>query len=682
MCPKGKMLTLEDIFVRKELEPATYQPSQNELPIAVQEAIKNFLGSPIDKGNCHWNDDQTYLLFETDKEAIYRRSTKENVFILTMASSHIQKIGRKKISHATFSPDGKMVAYCEHNDIFIYVLSEKKTVRVTCDGKKNQVINGSCDWVYEEEFAFSRAYAWSPDSKMLAFYRFDESRVREYTFPIYDDGYNQNYSYKYPKAGEENAVVTIHGFYIDTHRTNTFSTHSDGGYIPKINWSPDNRLYIFHLNRHQNTLRIWQHDPTTAKAEIYYSENDDRYIDLTEDWYFMPNNELVYTSECSGFRNIYWQKSDKTTKSLTNNPFDLSHIVAIDFSKQWIYFVAAYPNPMERHLFVVDFNGTQQRLSNKEGWNVVYIDKDYTTVTIENSNIREPASVDQYKILSDNDHLPFLQHEKNLLDNTQLKTTLAHYHLQQPAFAQIPIGEKNYLNSWVLLPQGFDEQKQYPLLLCNYGGPGSQTVVNKYGAVSLWHQYMAQNGFIVVSVDNTGTGFRGEDFKKKTYLQLGKLEIEDQIKAAAYFSKLPYVHSDKIGHWGWSFGGFMSCLAITKGASIFRYAVAIAPVTSWRYYDTIYTERYMRSPVDNEDGYEDNTPFTFLDNMKGKLLLIHGSADDNVHLQHTMQLSKRLTEKNIPFDMIIYPNKNHRITGGNTTIHLFEKTTKWLFAHS
>ncbi len=683
MRQNGKNITLEDIFLHKRFEQESFYPFEKELPISIKESIEKYLGKAVDSHDCIWNEDKSYLLFSINRESIYRRSSKENVFSLDIKTNEIHQISDKKVSHATFSPNGKMVAYVLDNNLFVYFLEEKNTVQVTDDGKWNHVINGNCDWVYEEEFAFSRAYEWSPDSEMIAYFRFDESLVKEYSFPIYDNGYNTQYSYKYPKAGEENASVSIWYYHIESKHKSELSPKSDGGYIPKIVWSPVNKLNIFHLNRHQNELRIWENYPISGNFEIRYSEKNERYIDLTEDWFFLQENQFVFTSEQRGFRNIYVKKSDRIIVPLTENSFDLSHIVAIDKKNSWIYFVAAYPNPMVRHLFVVDFQGNQKQLSEKDGWNEIHIDLDQQTVIIENSNTREPTTIDQYKIiLEENQQLPTLQYEKNILDNTPLKTSLSEYTLGQPAFMQIPIDNGERLNGWMLLPHDFDEQKQYPLLFCNYGGPGSQTVLDRFGSVSMWHQYLSQNGLIVVSVDNTGTGFRGEDFKKKTYLQLGKLEIEDQIKAAEFLTRLPYVDSQKIGHWGWSFGGFMSCLAITKGASIFSYAVAIAPVTSWKYYDTIYTERYMRTPQENEDGYENNSPFHDTSNIKGQLLLIHGSADDNVHLQHTMQFSKHLAKQNIPFEMAIYPDKNHRITGGNTQLHLFHKITKWLLTQS
>lgn len=683
MSHSGKTITLEDIFLHKKFETETFHPFQSELPVSVKEAIEKYLDGPFEEHHHHWNEDKSYLLFYTNQEAIYRRSTKENVFLLHIQTNEIQQIRKEKISHATFSPNGKMVAYVWENNLFVYFLSEKTTIQISTDGKWNQIINGNCDWVYEEEFAFSRAYEWSPDSEMIAFYRFDESSVKEYSFPIYDTTYDQNYSYKYPKAGEENASVKIFCYHIGTRQNRELSPKSDGGYILKIIWSPTNKLHIFQLNRHQNKLDIRANDPVSNQYEIIYSETNDRYIDMTEDWFFLLDDQFVFSSEKNGFRNIYMQNRDRKIVALTQNQYDTSHIVTVDKQNNWIYFVAAFPNPMERHLFVVDLHGHQQQLSEKTGWNEIHIDAKNATVIIENSNIRTPATIEQYKILPDQKrNLPVLQYEKNILDNTRLNAMLAAYHLNQPAFMQIPIGKQEHFNGWMLLPKDFDEQKQYPLLFCNYGGPGSQTVLDKFGSVSMWHHYLAEQGFIVVSIDNTGTGFRGEDFKKKTYLQLGKLEIEDQVKAARYLSKLPYIDAKRIGHWGWSFGGFMSCLAITKGASIFSYAVAIAPVTSWKYYDTIYTERYMRTPQENEEGYEQHTPLAFLDNMKGKFLLIHGSADDNVHLQHSMQLSKNLIEKNIPFDMAIYPDKNHRINGGNTSLHLYDKVTRWLLTQS
>ncbi|MFT4202517.1 MAG: DPP IV N-terminal domain-containing protein [Chitinophagaceae bacterium] len=678
---KGKSITLEDIFVHKKFETATFRPFRKELSESIQKNIEQAIGKSIDTDDYHWNNDKSMLLVQTDKENIYRHSTKEHRWLYNPQTQEAHAIHNEKISHATFSPNGKMVAYVHANNLFLYDIVGKNTVQITRDGQRNYIVNGNCDWVYEEEFAFSKAYEWSPNSAMIAYYRFDESRVREYAFPIYDSLYDTPYSYKYPKAGEENAEVEIRCFHIGQGLTTHCPTSSNGGYIPKIAWTPENKLNIFHLNRHQDTLNIWQHEPTSGNGTLVYTETDKRYIDLTDDWYFLANGQFVYTSEKNGFRNVYLQMPDGNPVALTYNDYDLDHIVAVDTARECVYFVAAFPTPMERHLFAVDFRSNQHRLSEKDGWNNAHIDLDTQTAIIENSNIRTPETIDQYQIQWDaTRNQPTLQYEKTLLDNAPLRATLAQYAPAQPAFLQIPVSETTRLNAWMLLPTDFDEQKQYPVLFCNYGGPGSQTVVNRYGAVAPWHHYLSQNGFIVLSVDNTGTGFRGEDFKKKTYLQLGKLEIEDQINAARFIAQLPYVDASKIGHWGWSFGGFMSSLAITKGSDVFSYAVAIAPVTSWKYYDTIYTERYMRAPSENPDGYEHNSPMTFTDNLKGKLLLIHGSADDNVHIQHSMQWIKLLVAKNIPFEMAVYPDKNHRISGGNTSLHLFQKTVQWLYS--
>ncbi|PZP46103.1 MAG: S9 family peptidase [Pseudopedobacter saltans] len=678
-----RKLSLEDIFLEKKFEPENIHLFAEDFPnkTIINTLEKTFPGK-IDPKSFILNADNTFLLFKIKEENIYRRSTKAYCYVLDMATNEIIHLHANKIMHARFSPDGEKIAYVFENNLYVFCLDNRDTKQITVDGKWNYIINGNCDWVYEEEFVFSQAYQWSPDSEMIAFYRFDESLVKEYSFPIYDDQYNSNYTYKYPKAGEENSDVTIHIHHLHSENTVPCSIHSDKGYIPKISWSPESLLYIFHLNRHQNKLHIWEIDPSSNAEEIFYTEEDDRYIDFTDDWFFVENRKLIYTSEKSGFRNIYLKEKNKTSIPLTDNQYELTYIGSVDKENGWIYFTAAFPNPMERQLFVVDFHGKQKQLSKNAGWNVTHIDKNKSKIIIENSNIREPATFVEYTIEKGVDNLPTLQMKQIVSENILLKQSLQELKLGQPAFLQIPIAQDKFLNACMLQPTDFDESKKYPVLFCNYGGPGSQMVVNRFGAVTMWQHYLTQEQFILVSVDNTGTGGRGADFKKQTYLQLGKLEIEDQIKAAHFIAKLPYVDSDRIGHWGWSFGGFMSSLAITKGASIFNYAIAIAPVTSWEYYDTIYTERYMRTPIENPQGYEDNTPFDSIENIKGKLLLIHGSADDNVHLQHSMQLSKTLVEKNIPFDMAVYTDKNHRINGGKTPLHLWQKITKWLMENS
>jgi dipeptidyl-peptidase-4 len=371
----------------------------------------------------------------------------------------------------------------------------------------------------------------------------------------------------------------------------------------------------------------------------------------------------------------------KSKIQLTKGNYEVTDVNEIDEVNKRVYYTIAYPTPMDRNVYVTDFTGQKTyALTTGQGWNRAQFNADYTQFFNFRSDINTPQTITLNKLSFDKKKGAKVEIVKTISESEKLKTKIAEYGYGQASFIRVPNSKGDSINGWMLKPAGFDATKKYPVLFCNYGGPGSQQVANRFGTVSTWHQMLAQKGFIVVSFDNTGTGFRGEEFKKKTYLQLGKYEIEDQIDAAKYLGTLPYVDKSKIGHWGWSFGGFMSSLAITKGADVFSAAIAVAPVTNWRFYDNIYTERYMRTPAENPKGYDDNSPVFFTDKIKGKYLLIHGTADDNVHFQNSTQMVSALVKSNIDFESAYYPNKNHGISGqgDNTTFHLWSKMTNWV----
>jgi dipeptidyl-peptidase-4 len=686
-----KSITLEDIYkkgtFRTDPVAASFGDEKSVAPSVnwdrFTDAQGKKIGRPDEIITCETNP--TLQLIKIKTEPIYRRSSKSLLYLYNSADSSLVAIGgANKSLHPQFSPDGQYISYVQSNNLMLYHIPTATDKAVTTDGKWNYVINGNCDWVYEEEFEFSRAYEWSPNGNYIAYYRFDETAVKEFNMTLYDNAHNSDYRYKYPKAGDDNSVVDI--FIYDVNKNSKAKAQYETGdiYIPRIKWTTDDtQLVVYWMNRHQNELKLLLTDASTGNSKLLYAEKNKYYVEINDDWWFLKDGkQYLFTSEMNGFRHLYLYSLDGTVKKqLTKGNAEVTEVNAVDEVNKRIFYTLAWPRPMDRNLFVTDFNGEKTyALTQGEGWNRASFNADLSQFILYYSNINTPQTVSLYRIVNDKKKGISATQEKRFGESPKLKATMREYGFGEAAFIRIPNTKGDTLNGWMLKPSGFDPGKKYPVLFCNYGGPGSQQVANRFGAVSTWHQLLAQKGFIVVSVDNTGTGYRGEEFKKKTYLQLGKFEIEDQIDAATELGKLPWVDKTKIGHWGWSYGGFMSSLAITKGAAVFSAAVAVAPVTSWRFYDNIYTERYMRTPKENPAGYDDNSPINHTDKIKGKYLIIHGTADDNVHFQNATQMITALVKNNVDFESAYYPNKNHGISGmaDNTTFHLWSKKTNWI----
>ncbi len=682
-----KQVTLEDIYkkgtFRSEYVAADFGKVSNRAEIP--ETLRDEKGRLLAKA-----DDVIYssahpriVLIRTNVEGIYRRSTKANVYVYDTLTKKAVAIDENKVLHPTLSPDGSKLAFVKDNNLYIKDLASNEVKAVTTDGKWNYIINGNCDWVYEEEFEFSRAYQWSPKGNFIAYYRFDETDVKEYNMTLYDNTYNKEYRYKYPKAGEANSKVEIHIYELATGKDVKAQYEQGDIYIPRIKWTrDDNKLIVFWMNRHQDHLKLLSTDASTGHAETVYEEKNKYFVEINDDWWFLKDGKnLLFTSEMDGFRHLYMQSLDgKKMVQVTKGNHEITEVNGVDEVNKRIYYTMAYPRPMDRNLFVTDFTGKNTRqLTEGEGWHRTVMNDDFTQYYVYRTDINTPQVVTLHQLKSTRKGIT-TQLVKTVNESQKLRNTLSQFDLGKAEFIRIPNSKGDTLNGWMLKPADFDASKKYPVLFCNYGGPGSQQVANRFGAVNFWHQLLAQRGFIVVSVDNTGTGYRGEEFKKKTYLQLGKFEIEDQIDAAKYIGRMPFVDKNNIGHWGWSYGGFMSSLAITKGADVFSAAVAVAPVTNWRFYDNIYTERYMRTPQENPKGYDDNSPINHTDKIKGKYLIIHGTADDNVHFQNATQMITALVKSNIDFESAYYPNKNHGISGSidNTSFHLWSKMTKWI----
>lgn len=628
-------------------------------------------------GSYQFSDDEQKLLLKSDGEYIYRHSAKYTVYVYDINTKSVVLLDDEKVLHATFSPDGTKVAFVKGNNLYYKNLTEGTTTQVTNDGKWNEIINGNCDWVYEEEFGFTRAFQWSPDGSYLAFYRFDETAVREYTLPYYQSKYPEINTYKYPKAGEDNSIVTIHVYNLASKATMPMDigTETDQ-YIPRIKWSNNTKeLCVYRLNRLQNKLELLLANAESGNSTVIYEETNKYYVDINDNLEFLPDGQsFVFTSERDGYNHLYYYNWEKQKlKDLTVGKYDIDNIVGVDKKRKLVYYTAAVNNALERKLYSVDWKGKRTRLLTPE-------DGTHRITTIAGFNY----FLDNYSSLNE-PSIYYLRNAKGeivstLEDNIKLKLKMNEYALGKLTFTTFKSADGTEdLNAWMITPPNFDKNKKYPVLMFQYSGPGSQQVADRFPvSYYFWHQMLAQKGYIVVCADGTGTGYRGEEFKKKTYLQLGKLESDDQIAVAQQLRKLQYVDASRIGIWGWSYGGFMSSTCLFKGGELFKMAIAVAPVTNWKYYDNIYTERYMRTPQENKSGYEDNAPENMVKGMTGKFLLVHGTGDDNVHVQNAMMLHEALVQADKDFDSEYYTNKRHGISGGNTRYHLFKKMTDFI----
>ena len=618
-----------------------------------------------------FSKDEKRIILNTEEEAIYRRSSRGVYYVFDTETKELVKIDAAKIQEPTFSPDGTKVAYVKDNNIYVFDIASKKSKQLTSDGKKNEIINGLTDWVYEEEFAFVRAFDWNASGKQIAYIRFDEREVPEFSMDVYGKQlYPQQDVFKYPKAGEKNALVSLHIIDIENKSTKEvdLSNYNDF-YIPRIEWTknPD-VLSAQVINRHQNNLDLLFIDGSTATSKVVLNEKDEAYIDITDDLTFLEDNSFIWTSEKSGYNHIYhYDATGKLIKQLTTGNWEVTSYYGYDTKNKKIYYQSVENGSINRDIYAVKLNGkSKKRLSTDNGTNNASFSADFTYY-INQFSSATAAPLFTLNKAKDGSVVRILK------DNKQLEKTLGKYDMAAKEFSTIKINGED-LNMWMIKPKDFDASKKYPLLMYQYSGPGSQSVANSWNrANDYWYHMLAQQGYIVACVDGRGTGFKGAKFKKVTYLNLVKHETEDQIAAAKELGKLPFIDQSRIGIWGWSFGGHMSTNCLLKGSDVFKMAIAVAPVTTWRFYDSIYTERYMRTPQENPSGYDDNSPLNYPEQLKGNYLLVHGSGDDNVHVQHTMRMVEALIQANKQFDWAIYPDKNHGIYGGNTRLHLYTK---------
>ena len=624
-----------------------------------------------------FSPDEKSILIANNTNQIFRHSFTADYYLYDTTTKKVSKVFDFQVQEPTFSPDGKKIAFARDNNLYVFDIDSKQITAITSDGKKNSVINGITDWVYEEEFAFVRAFDWSKDSKKVAYIRFDESQVPEFSMSMFKkDLYPTVETFKYPKAGEKNSEVSLHIYDIASKGTQkvNLSQYADF-YIARMKWTNEaNVLSAQVLNRHQDNLDLLFIDGNSGATKVALNEKDKAYIDVTDNLTFLKDNSFIWTSEKDGFNHIYlYDKTGKLKNQVTKGNWEVTNYYGFDEKNNTVFYQSVENGSINRDVYSINLNGKNKvRLSKSTGTNAATFSPNFQYFITIFSSATQPTTY----TLNEAKKGAQVQVIEN---NEALATKLKGYDLPAKEFFVLKTAKGNELNAWILKPKDFDPNKKYPVFMYQYSGPGSQQVNNDWnGSDDYWFQMLAQQGYIVACVDGRGTGFKGAAFKKVTQKELGKYEVEDQIDAAKVIGNYPYVDKNRIGIWGWSYGGFMASNCILKGADVFKMAIAVAPVTNWRFYDSIYTERYMQTPQENATGYDENSPINHVNKLKGKYLLIHGSGDDNVHVQNSMQMIEALIQANKQFDSEIYPDKNHGIYGGKTRIQLYTKMTNFI----
>ena len=632
-----------------------------------------------------FSEDESKLLLMTERESIYRRSYRAEFYVYDLENNDLKKLSNGgKQSYARFSPNGTKVAFTRDNDLFYVNITDMSEVRVTDDGKFNHIINGSTDWVYEEELSFTRAFEWSGDGKSLFYLTFDESKVREYNMQVWRNGqlYPEDYRFKYPKAGEDNAKVTATLYDLASRKKTPVDLGNDQEYyIARIKRTQSpTQFSLVRLTRLQNQLDILHVSSTDGSVNVVLSEKNQRYIDIDfvdELTYLKDGKHFLHASERSGYKHLYlYTVEGKLVNPITTGRWEVSSLEGIDESgrKAKVYFTSTEMSPLQRQFYVIDIQGKGKKtLRGEQGWHDINMSSDTKYYMDSHSSPSQPSIV-SLSSTKKNERVKVLE------DNSELRSRLEKYALSPREFFTFKTVDGTDLNGYMIKPPGFNDSNQYPVLVFQYSGPGSQMVRMNYasGSNDYWHQMLAQKGYIIAVIDPRGTGGRGEKFKKMTYKELGKFESQDHIAGAKYLDGLPYVDGSRIGIWGWSYGGYMSSLAMFKGEGLFKAAIAVAPVTNWRFYDTIYTERYMAKPQDNGSGYDDNSPVSHSQKLEGNYLLIHGTGDDNVHFQNAVVLQNKLVAEGKQFDSFYYPDRAHGIYRDGARPHLFTLMTTWV----
>ncbi|MBR4134889.1 MAG: S9 family peptidase [Bacteroidales bacterium] len=625
-----------------------------------------------------FSNDEKNIILSFDEESIWRRSSLAFYYVYNIADKTLKMVAdtNTKLHFAELSEDGQRVLFARDCDLFIQDMNTGAITQITHDGEPNAILNGYADWVYEEELDMSQAASWSPDGSKVAFLRFDERRVKEFTMPIYDGLYPTDFTYKYPKAGEDNSLVDVYIYDVASKSlTRVDLGDNTNCYFPRVYWQPNSRdAIILKLNRHQDRLDFIRYNTLTKQQDVVYTDENDKWLDITDDYYFLSDGKtMIVTSERDGFNHIYKVTLGGGRMQLTSGNWEVNGIKFVNEKKKLIYYQSNESGVLNRDLYVINFDGKKKKmLSTGDGWNESsfcptgnYYRNQYSNLNTLPVYTICNASGKQLRVLN---------------DNHAVKETMDEYGFQPREIISFTTADGTVLYGWMLKPANFNPNKRYPVMMNCYGGPGSQQVMNAYSSAQdlAFYQMLAQHGYISVCVDGRGTATRGDAFKKVIYQQMGKYEAIDQIAAANYLKTLPFVDGDRIGIWGWSFGGYLSALSMFRGDGAFKMAISVAPVTNWRYYDNIYTERFMRTPQENPDGYDLNSPTTYADQLNGKYFLIHGTADDNVHFQNAMELVKGLNEAGKEYDQFFFPNKNHFIMGGNTRTYLYNKLAKYI----
>lgn len=618
-----------------------------------------------------------HILVWRETEPIYRRSYKAAVYDYDVRRNYIKPItdSKEKVMIPTFSPDGRMCAFVKNNNIWIRKFDFDTEVQVTKDGALNKILNGTTDWVYEEEFAVTNLMAWSPDSEYLAYVRTDETEVPEYSMQVYGEGlYPSYYNFKYPKAGQKNSTVSVKAYSVQTRDTKHLDVPMDeDSYIPRITFTRNaSQLAVMTLNRHQNIFNMYYVNPKSGVSRLILREENECYVD--SEWlssiHFLSNG-FTYVSEQDGYAHIYlYSPTGVLQKQITQGNWDVTRLIGYDEATKNTYYESAEESPLRRAVYKIDAKGVKTRLTPEEGTNSAAFSANYAYFVNRYSNANTPMRITVNETKS-------RKVLRTLQDNAELRERLAQYRFGKKEFFTLTTKSGFELNAWMVKPANFDESKKYPVMMTQYSGPNSQQVLDSYSFD--WEQYLAANGIIVVCVDGRGTGARGEAFRKCTYLRMGEKESQDQVEAAQALGQYPYIDAGRMAIWGWSFGGYNTLMALSVGHGTFKVGIAVAPPTDWKYYDTVYTERYMRTPQENFDGYAATSPLKKVKDLEGKLLLIHGTADDNVHFMQSMEYAEALVQAGKQFDMHVYKDRNHGISGGNTRYHLYTKMSNYLF---
>ena len=626
--------------------------------------------------NYSFSKNEEKIILETEVNPIYRRSKQAIYWVYNQKNKELHKISDNKIQEPLFSPDATKIAYVFKRNLFIKDLVSQRKVQVTFDGDY-KTLNGISDWVYEEEFGFVRAFDWSPDSSALVYMRFDETKVPIFSMDIYGkDVYQFPYRFRYPKAGEENSKIILHHFTLENRKKKRiFFEEEVPYYIPRIKFEEGNNgLIIQTLNRHQNHLKVWRWSTKTGKMQLLLEEKDEAYVSIHDNLQFLEDATFLWTSERDGYNHVYhYDKNGAILNQVTKGNWEVTELYGFNKKTKEIYYQSVEGSSTERGIYSVKLSGKGKRVLHKtRGTNGATFSVGGAYYIHSYSDEQTPPV---YTLYATKKNKPLRQ----ILNNDTLIKNLSSFKLPDKEFSTLNVNGES-LNMWMIKPDNFDSSKKYPVLMFQYSGPGSQEVANRWGDDRLlWHKSLANQGYIIVCVDGKGTGLKGAKFKKSTYLNLVKYEALDQIEAARKIGNFPFIDNSRIGIWGWSFGGHMAAQCLLKGNDVFSFGIAVAPVTNWRFYDTIYTERFMRTPEENPEGYDLNSPLNYADQLDGKFLIIHGSGDDNVHVQNTMRMVDALIQADKQFEWMIYPDKNHGIFGGNTRNHLYTKMTNFIY---